>query len=282
MSDGPLSPEGLPKWMILFSFISSLILTLLALVEGFCRALKKAACEITLTREVFFRILDSGESLYANVVLVAYDNGALIHTIKAILAKNGGATKQFSLRVAQIGEKFRLPDGTYNFSFHSTSPLAFVPPNSPQRLVFVCEHDNYADHTSQAFQQFQRKLLEFKERYVNADKTDNALLAQLGSEFDLFIEAFTVQIMDRVQIEPGNYTLSIIVTYRQMGKFLPFAGLRTADAKVDFTVEDYARDLFRSSLRDNLVARGRQVIFATTNPIPAPQYIPTAIREFPK
>lgn len=276
MSDPLIEPHSLPQWMLLFSFLASSILSILAIVEGVCRALRKATLDIALTREVFFRILESGESLYANAVLVAYDAGALIQTITASLTKRNGATKTFGLRVAQIGEKYRTPEGVYQFSFHSTSPLSFVPPGNPQRQVFVCEHESYASDTRQCFQRFQQALLKIKEEFSGLTNPDQSILVQ---QVQTAVEYAVTGIMDKVQIEPGKYTLTITTTYRQKGKFFPIAYRRTASSKVEFTVEDYARDFLRSSLREYLQGRARQVLLDQQLTLPAPEYAPSNICE---
>lgn len=279
MSDLAFQPFGLPHWMLVFSVIASFILAILKIVEVVSRALTKASLEIALTREVFFRILDSGESLYASVVLVAYDTGALIQSITSSLTKTNGATKSFGMRVAQIGEKYRAPDGLYQFGFHSTSPVSFVPPNNPQRQVFICEHESYAGDTKQHFQRFQQELLQIREQLGAHPNLDEALGIELNAQVDSAVTKAEVEIMDKVQIEPGNYTLAITVSYRQKGMFFPLTWRRNVTSKVDFLVEDYARNLMRHSLRDHLIGRAMQVLFNQQPVPPAPQYEPAEVRE---
>ncbi len=281
MSNGGLQPQSLPDWMLIFSFVASLFLMLLVIVEGICRALRKATLEIVLTREVFFRILDTGESLYSTAVLVAYDTGALIQDVKAALVKTNGATKAFDLRVAQVGEKYRTPEGSYQFGFHSTSPLTFVPPSNPQRCVYICEHESYSGYTRQQFQQFQEALFKIKERYsfVMEGTPDPAQLDNLIQDAEGAVEVAVTGIMDKIQIEPGKYTLTITATYRQKGKFFPMAIRGVSTSKVNFVVEDYARDVFRHSLREHLQARARQVLLDQPATASTPEYSPVEVQE---
>jgi hypothetical protein len=153
--------------MIIFSFVASLFLILLKVLEGIFKAFRKSSLEVALTREVFFRIFESGESLYANAVLISHDVGALVRDIKVHLKKENGAIKDFELKIAQIGEKYRTSDGLYQFSFHSSSPLTFVPENSPQRQVYICEYESYSEATKVEFQKFQQKLFQIREKYGN-------------------------------------------------------------------------------------------------------------------
>lgn len=216
MSTQAPEPQLFPYWMLIFAFITSLILTILKILEGIFTAFRKTKLDIVLTREVFFRTLETGESLYSNVVLIAYDSGALITDINATLKKEDGATKEFILRVAQIGEKYRTDDGSYKYYLYSSSPLTFIPENVPQQKVYVCEHLSYADATKQIFQQFQQKLFQFKERFVSI--TDNQeQSAQLKIDINNAINDACTNIMDTIQLEPGRYTLTVYVTYRQKG-----------------------------------------------------------------
>jgi len=277
MSKGA-QPDTLPYWMLLFSFIASFALTLLAIIEATFKMLRKATFDIVLTREVFFRILQSGESLYANVVMVSYDDGALIEDVSASLEKKDGPNKRFSMQVAQFGEKFRDSEGIYNFSFHSTSPLSFVPPSSPQRQVFVCQHESYAGDTYRCFQQFDKDLLEIKERYSKGVSDPNSEL-HLLADVQAAVEEAMSSIMDKVQIEPGRYSLEIKATYRQKRRMLSTNFRKTSVSAVEFTVADYAREYLRSSLRRYLEARAQQIILDANEVAAAPQYNPEEVKE---
>lgn len=274
-------PQSLPTWMVIFAFIASLFLTILKVVEGFFKVFRKSTLELVLTREVFFRIFETGESLYSNAVLIAYDSGALIKDIKSTLKKENGATKEFDLRVAQIGEKYRTADGLYQFSFHSSSPLTFIPENVPQRQVYICEHSSYAENTRQEFQRFQQKLFQFKETF-NMPNTPDSLSEQFLTEINSSIDESCTNIMDKIQIEPGKYTLKVTVDYRQKGKYFPIFKTKSASSKVQFEVEDYARDFVRFSLKEYLKKKAYNFFTDQQSSIPAPEYSPSNVHELSK
>ncbi|HBG93210.1 MAG: hypothetical protein A2X54_02335 [Nitrospirae bacterium GWF2_44_13] len=280
MSTPDPAPQNLPNWMIIFAFVASLLLTIFKFLEGIFKAFRKSTLEIVLTREVFFRILETGESLYSNAVLVAHDTGALIKDIQATLTKENGSTKNFVLRVAQIGEKYRTADGLYQFSFHSSSPLTFVPENVPQRQVYICEHLSYAEATRQEFQKFQQKLFKFKERFNNfLDTDDQAVSKQYIADTTSAINDACTNIMDKIQIEPGEYTLTLSVTYRQKLKYIPAFTTKKAESKVQFVVENYARDTMRYSLNEYLRTKLYQFIADKNETITLPEYSPSNVIE---
>ncbi len=278
-------PERTPLKNVPHSFnsrVASLVLTVLALVEALCRSLRKATLEIVLTREVFYRLLDRGECLYANVVLVAYDAGALVQNIEAVLSKHNGATKEFKLHIAQIGEKYRAADGVYQFSFHSTSPLSFVPADNPQRLVYICEQESYANATRTSFFEFNRRLWEIKGQYEGTQIDDQDKIEQFKEDVRTLREESHAQIMDQMQIEPGEYELTVTVSYRQKGKMLPAFRTKSAASSVRFSVKEDARDYFRYLLRQHLEARIKNVLFDQADATPPPEYTPHDIKEMAK
>jgi hypothetical protein len=278
--NAPLTePSSLPDWMIIFAFTASLVLTILKIGEGILSAVRKSTLEVALTREVFFRIFDTGEALYTNAVLVAYGVGALIKDIRASLKKEDGATKEFTLRVAQIGEKFRSAEGFYQFSFYSSSPLAFIPENNPQRQVYICEHLSYSDATKQEFQRFQQALFQIKEKYNPVPTEDVARAAELVSELNDTVAAACASVMDKIQLEPGRYTLSLTVTYRQKGRYLPISVTKTARSGIQFVVEDYAREFLRSSVSEYLGQKAVQFLLNKTDTLRSPEYAPTSVVE---
>lgn len=282
MSTPSPEPQNLPVWMVIFAFLASVVLTIFKISESIFKVFWKSTLEIVLTREVFFRIFETGESLYSNAVLIAYDSGALIKDIQATLRKENGATKEFILRVAQVGEKYRTADGSYQFSFHSSSPLTFVPENVPQRQVYICEHSSYADSTKQEFQKFQQKLFQFKERSRTLSITDETSSKALSSDISNAINEACTNIMDKIQIEPGKYTLTVSVDYRQKRKHMPVFITKKTESRVQFVVEDYARDFLRSSLNDYLKKKSYQFITDNNEFIALPEYSPSNVIELSK
>lgn len=278
MSTAP-EPSNLPDWMIIFAFLASLVLTIFKVLEGIFKAVRKSNLEIALTREVFFRILETGEALYLNAVLVAYDVGALITDINASLKKEDGATKEFIMNVAQIGEKFRSTQGLYQFSFHSSSPLAFIPENDPQRQVYICEHASYAEATRQEFQSFQQKLFQLKEKYSGISNTDEAQMAQFVHAIKDATNSACASIMDKIQIEAGMYSLTLTVTYRQKGKYLPMFITKKAKSRIQFVVDTYARDMMRYSLNEYLQKKSYQFATNQSEAIATPEYSPSNVVE---
>jgi hypothetical protein len=280
MIPSPSNPHELPYLMNLFSFFMA---SLVAILIIFQKIFTRSKLDIALTRDVFFRILENGESLYANVVLAAYDTGALIKNILANLTKVDASKKVFPLRVAQIGEKYRADDGDSKYYFSTTSPLCFVPENFPQRQIYLCEYASYADPTKNEFQQFQQNILQVKLKYpVPPDSnTDPTGFSQFKTDIDNVIQNTLSNIMDKIQIEAGRYILNLTIEYKQKEKYFPIFRDKKASSQIQFEIEDKARNYCKMQLLEYLKKRALQLLTGKFTEIIAiaPQYIPTNIVE---
>jgi hypothetical protein len=274
----------LPNWTLIFAFFASAFLTLLKIFEIILKSVEKPSLELVLTRDVFYRLLDpNGESLYVNVVLLSHEADALIREIKASLDKTNQPKKSFELRVAQIGEKYRNPDGSLQFCFHSTSPLIFVTPNNPIRQSYICEQESYSAAIQNEFRTFTDNLYKIQEKYEPLLKeipTDhqNEEVRSLVEELQSASNHAHSKIMESLQIETGDYVLNIQIKYRQKGKF-KFYRTKYSKASIRFTVDENARDIFRYRLNEYLQIKTRNVLLKHNIANIPIDYVPSNIRE---
>ncbi len=283
MSASGQEAANFPTWMLYFAFWASVILTIFKIVELAIKASIKAKLEIVLTKEVFFRIADYGEVLYANAVLVANDANAMITGIKASLKKTNGATKAFDLEIAQLGEKARDKDGNNQYYFHSTSPLAIIPENNVQRQVYIFQHESYAENTKKEFLLFKRNLLAIHNQYdynnTTYDEMDEASKLRLEAELEDTIKNCSQKIMDTIQIEPGNYTLSLTVDYRPLRKSIWRVSSKKTISTIEFVVEGHAKDYMRTNLEDYLKNWMLQYFTKSDRAFSWPEYSPVEVKE---
>lgn len=280
MIPSPSNPQEFPVWMNYFSFIVASLVAIFKIIQFI---FTKSKLDVALTREVFFRILEDGESLYANVVLVAYDTGALITKIIVKLSKVDGSKKEFPLRVAQIGEKYRTDDGGFKFYFSTSSPLWFVPENSPQRQIYLCEYASYADPTKNEFQQFQQNIQQIKLKYPAPPDAniDPMGFSQFTADIENVVRTTLSNIMDKIQIEAGKYNLTLTVEYKQKGKHFPIFREKKACSQIQFEIENEARNYSKIQLTGYLQKRAFQILTGkyTEIEVISPQYKPTNIIE---
>jgi len=270
-------PSYIPRVMLLFAFFASLFWTILKIIEIMNR---KPILELRITREFFLRIFESGECFYVNAVLVAYNAGALIESVKVELKRHNGATKSFNLNVVNFGEKVRSEALTPRYYFYSNSPISFLPDSIPQRVTYLCSQEEYAESIRRAYADFVNGLLTLKEKYAPAAEEGNSeKLAAAAQETVSAMQETCSRIVESLQIEPGNHALSIKVFYRQRGRILPFYRQKQVTSSLRFSVEPNVRDVLKAQIRQYVEGLARNIIFGRHDFLPAPDYIPVNINE---
>ena len=82
--------------------------------------------------------------------------------------------------------------------------------------------------------------------------------------------------MDFVQLEPGDYELTIRMDYKNpKAKF--WKAIRSAESMISFVVEQNVRGAWRSTLRGALLASGYNILYNRTDPVTFPEYYPLRI-----
>ncbi len=274
--------KQIPYGLVLLSVYLGFIVSFLVIIEIALRFWRSPSLELSITRELFLRILATGESLYINCIFVAYDCGALIQKITASLEKtNDPAKKKFKLRVAQTGEKQRIEGKGFEWYFYSSSPKCYVPENNMQRMVYVCEYESYADLTRQAFLEFSREIEEIIKAYQVYPNIgdDKEIVMKFAADTKPIINKATTKVIDNLQIEPGNYKLCITIHYRQKYKFLPISINKSTTSNLTFVVEENARDYLRNTLENTLNQSVYKLLIKDFTPAPVTQYTPIKIRE---
>lgn len=268
------TPNGIPEWVLWFTIAASFILTILKIMEF----LKKSKLDLVLTREFFFRILESGESIFTNAVLISYYSEVLIKDISATLSKKNGSIKAFKLEVSQIGEKYRTKDGYYQYSFHSSSPIMFIPKNNSQRLVYIWEDSTYTENVRKEFKNFRQSLLRIKEN-IPVEKYKTGFDESTTNEVERLMANTHLNIMENIQIEKGNYNFELEIKYRCERKLFPGFFDKIAKAEIQFQVEETAKESFKSSLKQYLDKIGYNLIYDQNEYIFFPSYTPINIKE---
>jgi hypothetical protein len=82
--------------------------------------------------------------------------------------------------------------------------------------------------------------------------------------------------MDLVQLEAGDYELTILIDYKNpRAKFS--RKQHTAQSMISFVVDQNVRDVWRSTLRGTLLASGYNLIYNRNDPVTFPEYNPLRI-----
>jgi len=278
-------PEpSMPQWLLILSVFIGLGAGIAVVIDLVLRLWKTPSLKLILTNELFFRLLQSGECLYINAILIAYDYGVLVENVIATLEKTETtANKILGLHIQQIGEKQRLERAGHEFYFYSDSPVCFVADNNVLRIVYLCTYKAYEEKTRQSFISFFNELSLISEKVKSFPiPWSEEVEREMISEASGIVEKYIVAIMEDVQIEDGDYRLSLEISYRQRRNILPLYVMKIAKAEpLTFKIDRTARETLRNQLKRHLEGIAFIQITGKAPPIPtpAPEYRPLDIKE---
>ena len=265
--------------MLNFAFWASLVLTAFK-IGSF---LKRPSLDLRLAPELFFRISDFGECLFSNPIYLAWNGPVLITQASAELNKTGSKSKKCPYLIHNFGEKTKGNSLRPDFYFHSVSPIQHVDESKPQRVVYMLIEDSQRLQIREKFRQLQQHALTIKENAKReyGEKTqipnsDEILLKSVVAKLQAAADKFTTEIMDLVQLEPGDYVFSIKVSYRDPKAF--FKMTRSVSSAVEFTVDPATRDLLRSSLNNCLYTMLTNYVSNGQVAYTYPEYQPANVR----
>ncbi len=274
-------PTSIPDWMLYFAFWASLTLTILAIAGIIKKTTQKNSLKLILTKELFFRILQSGEFIYSHGVLVAYGSGALIEDAKAELIKKDGAKKTFKLGIAKVGEKVRTTTGNADYFFPSYSPITFIPINQTQHIAYVWEQKDYSEKFSLRYRNFENEVNTYVREIsdINQVREDPDLFKKTIDDLSLIVNRANSEIADQIQIESGEYSFVVTIIYKQKRDLFP--GLKTKKAKsiLTFTMEPYAREMVKYSMKYYLEEHIVNTVQNKPDDRRGPEYEPSNIKD---
>jgi len=153
----PSANAGLPAAALWFSFLVSLLVSIAALSK-----LRPSSLDLLLTRETFFRVLTTGENVFANAVLLARNGAVLVESAELHLKKIDGSPKQFPLSVVYVGEKVRSTNIMAEHFFYSSSPLDVIAGDTTKRVLYLGQMRDYAAFATSVSEDFEKWLASYK------------------------------------------------------------------------------------------------------------------------
>lgn len=268
-----------PLWISITALVISVILAIFKAVEFF----RKPRLYLHLTRDIFFRLIDGGEALFCNAVLLASNGPILIRSVQPVLKRidcSGNASqaeKSFPLTVAQYGEKVRGANLIADHHFFGSSPLLYIEASKPYRAVYLCFQKEYQNRQKRAVDNFSGAFEKFRAENPNLveEQADS-----LRSKFTELIEFHFNSIVNLIQLEAGEYELYLTVKYVCVGwKF--WGKTCQTTSHVRFSIDDTAIDRWKFALKNTLSTRGSQIVSGITENIVYPELEPRSVTEFP-
>jgi hypothetical protein len=272
--------QAVAPWMLLFAFWASLALTLLKIGELIIAGFRRPRLDLRLTQDVLFRLIDPGECLFCNSVLLAWNGPVVIVDATLKLEKTDSPTKSFPLKVIQVGEKVKSTGPLAEHFFHGSSPIAHVAESDPQRVLYLCVQEKYQDQSRRLVQDFQKKVLDYKQELIGVASTGAKSPSEISQEFPRRVSQIvdeTLPLMiDVVQLEPGEYRLSLEVWFKNPKSRLK--RISKSLSAITFAVASDVREALKTALRQTLLVTASNLILDKQDLVIYPQYIPNQIQ----
>lgn len=272
----PTDYSSLPLWAQITSFCLAVVLALIKIVES----LQAPELKVHLTRDLFFRLIDQGEALFCKAVLLSENGPVLVRDVDVVLKRENrnratsSAEKSFPLEVTQYGEAVRGTNNLSDHHFFGSSPLAYIAAETPQRPVYLCLQREYRSRQKRAADEFVQAIQAFgQSQGTLADNATNETKAEALNRLTNLIEKHYQDMIRLIQLESGDYELSLTVTYERSGKYLWKAKKQTS-SQIRFSVSEVLLDNWRSALKNTLTLRAQQMLTKSTDSFIYPELQP--------
>lgn len=286
--------EGeLPKWLINLGTITALVLAVLQVLKIIFKVLEAPYLEVKLTKEVFFRLLMVGESIFANLILLARLGNIEVRDVNFTLTKTDGQSKSLKVLPRYIGKKIVDPNDNFAKNhFFSSTPLNFISPNKVERQIYISIVDQYNEKIEKKYKEYQNELEKHRAYFTSSDFLNKEEEDQQAERNRIVINQLLPLIQDTkselfklVQLEKGEYKLEVFVKYKAVTKssgiWYKFRKpkLKTSTHFITFNVGEF-EDKFKNDIFFLLIGEARNTLFPENSAeLNYPSYSPEKIIE---
>lgn len=272
----------LPNWVILVALIGGII----EIVKFIFSLFRTPVLEVKLTKEVFFRLSNWGESLFANVILLARNGIVEIKNVSFSLKRTTRSEKKYNLHVMNIGKKVKGDDVFAKHYFYTTSPIGFITEKRVARRLYNTVLKEYSTEISDKFAGFDKKIRDYvRDWTIDARKTKteiekNALFAKVTGKLGKEVDFFSQEIASLVQLESGSFKLVIDVNYKPVHWLFSSFPNKLARSTIAFEVESDFKKTYKSLLQEHLWQKANNISFPKSQQtLIFPEYHPRKISE---
>jgi hypothetical protein len=260
----PAAAASQPLWMIYTAFAVSVALAIIRLIEFIRAQWSKAELAATLTRDLFFRFGEVGETLFLNAVLTSSQRPAFIHAVTASLSRVDG-THVIPLRLEHLGEPADRGSTIHDHYFFSSSPTDLIPVDTPTRRVLMLVVESNTETLQAAYRTlmaataphlaFARQIATTFGNQPIPEPQQGQLSAAIGA-ISAAREAFVNQYFDAIQLQSGTYRANVTWHFRDAKKAT--SASREQRSSVSFVLPPDFRQRLRDRVREAGDARIRQ------------------------
>jgi hypothetical protein len=272
-------PSGTPTWVAYTALGISIILALIKLAEAWNDYNKPSRVTFTLTRDLFFRYLEEGETLFLNAVVGATDHPAMISNLSGTLRKSDGS-KSFTIIFQRFGQPTDRGNVIHDHYFFSSSPIDLIPVNTPIRRIYLCVLNEYLPQMEHASAHFRTEIARLapglqdalKQAAVGEQIVGSAVVDEVKQLRQEYVQAYT----DAVQLEQGEYRLTVSCSYHSPHQ--PPRKASSASSELVFKVVEPVKVRVRAGLEPVVNSIVSQIVFGKGIPYQAPVITPTDVQ----
>lgn len=278
------STTYLPEWFFAFAAIISSVAVILEIYKGISSIIKVPDLNVKLTKEIFFRITNSGETLFANAILIARKGLVEIKDVRFEMTKvktqGAESEKKYSITPSSFGQK-TLSEPTAGHCFYTQSPIDFIDNHNPRRVVYLNIFEHYANQIRQEYEEFTKNLNSLIDngRNLGIDLSDTSIgkVSSILHDISALVSTTVLKIFTLIQLEPGNYSLKIIVIYTP--NLWWCRGDKKSESQISFTVSDTFRQSMETGLKKWLDQEAANYTQKKYEHFLYPEYAPLDIKE---
>lgn len=274
----------LPNWLIYVGVVGGFVVSIIEIIRFVFALFKQPRLEIKLTREVFFRLNNAGESLFANAVLLAKSGIVEVRNISFSLRRTTGSKKVYDIKVLNIGKKINTNEVLAKHYFYTTSPINYVKDKKVTRQLYNSVLFEYSPKIIDKFTEFNKELNDYRNSLLTkVEEIRNNPLGyqqQVLTEINSKVDKYTQETIALVQLEEGKYELVMSVEYSPLHWLSKIIPNKTSNSKITFKVEADFKEGYKDQLKLLLNATANNILFPENQLIQIfPEYQPKDVSE---
>jgi hypothetical protein len=273
----------LPEWMIYAGSAAGLLWAILQILGWLNKLFHFPKLEIRLTKEVFFRLIEDGETIFTNAVFIARHGPIEITNVRFRLARISGSQKVYTFSPKNIGNKVANPPSPYAANnFWTKSCKMFLVENVPTHILFLSALEEYSTAFKNVTEDFSTKVTNYQAdlqtKLSEIQENEQEYLQKINNELSSIETEACTSLIKFVQLEPGTYELIAEVQYSRIGVKILKSNAETT-SKITFSVDNAFVESYKRQLIRFLETASRNIVFNRTDNYTYPEYQPNDIVE---
>ena len=273
----------IPNWIVITGSLFGLLLGIFKIINWFDKLTKLPDLDVALTKELFFRLTNTGENVFTNCVLIARNGPVEITDVNFTLKRISGSQKTFNISPVHMGNKIADPPNPYAaHNFTSKSCRMYLAENAPCHILYLSVLEEYSGEFKNETSKFDSSVLDYanelKLKLPEIEAKGVEYFAEINSKLTHMETEAKGKILSLVQLESGNYELEVKVSFLKLGvRIFNDKGISTN--KITFSVEENLKELYSDQLQRALTTTAKNILFNQETTYVYPEYQPIKITE---